>query len=78
MLTQLSFTHIVAIGALSLVGVLAYYVVQRTRHELRIRKIGGVRAPSLATNPLTGKHEFLRSYVQRKWSCQFEKSFPDM
>ncbi|ORY67749.1 cytochrome P450 [Pseudomassariella vexata] len=30
-----------------------YYLVQVTRHELRIRKIGGVRAPRLATNPLT-------------------------
>ena len=35
-----------------LVGVLvtAYYALQITRHELRIRKIGGVRAPLLANN----------------------------
>lgn len=33
---------------------LLYYVIQYTRHELRIRKIGGVRAPQLASNPIAG------------------------
>ncbi|KAI1817441.1 cytochrome P450 [Poronia punctata] len=37
-----------------LLSLVAYYVVQRTRHELRIRKIGGVKAPSVGTNPITG------------------------
>ncbi|KAI2637248.1 cytochrome P450 monooxygenase CYP539B5 [Hypomontagnella submonticulosa] len=84
MLTQLSFTHIVAIGALSLVGVLAYYVVQRTRHELRIRKIGGVRAPSLATNPLTATSWFfyaakaqMRNQLLEHYNSFYEKATPE-
>lgn len=54
MLAQLSFAHLAVACALSLACAFAYYVVQWTRHELRIRKIGGTRAPSLASNPLTG------------------------
>ncbi|KAH6646878.1 cytochrome P450 [Truncatella angustata] len=55
MLTQLHLTFtnlIVTFGVLLLLSV-AYYYVQFTRHELRIRKIGGVRAPLLAGNPVS-------------------------
>ncbi|KAL7627839.1 hypothetical protein AAE478_002034 [Parahypoxylon ruwenzoriense] len=53
MLAQLSFAHLVSAWVLSLVFTSVYYLIHRMRHELRIRKIGGVHAPSLASNPFT-------------------------
>ncbi|KAI1482004.1 cytochrome P450 [Daldinia eschscholtzii] len=58
MLTDISFTHIVGASVLSLILILVYYVVQWTRHEIRIRKIGGTRAPVLAKNPIAAARCF--------------------
>ncbi len=55
MLSDLQSPDFSALAVCSLLSLVVWYVIQRTRHELRIRKIGGVRAPSVGTNPLSGK-----------------------
>lgn len=55
LLAQVSFGHLGIASGLVLACALSYYAILFTRHELRIRKIGGVRAPSLTRNPLIGK-----------------------
>ena len=56
MLAQLHFdsVHVLAFAGTLIVLYLAYFVIQYTRNELRIRSLG-VRAPVLAKNPLTGE-----------------------
>ncbi|KAI0813586.1 cytochrome P450 [Xylaria sp. FL0064] len=54
MLSNLKSANLYVLGVSSLLFLVAWYVIQRTRHEFRIRKIGGVRAPSVGTNPLSG------------------------
>ncbi|KAI0903945.1 cytochrome P450 [Ustulina deusta] len=54
MLSDLQSPDFSALAVCSLLSLVVWYVIQRTRHELRIRKIGGVRAPSVGTNPLSG------------------------
>ncbi|KAK6859542.1 Cytochrome P450 52A13 [Apiospora arundinis] len=60
MLTQLHFdsVHVLAVTGTLTVLYLAYFLIQCTRNELRIRGLG-VRAPVLAKNPLTGFRWFL-------------------
>ena len=61
MLTQINLTatNLALASAFVLVLSIAYYLVQYTRHELHIRRIGGVRAPILAGNPITGKRKYM-------------------
>ncbi|KAI1081607.1 cytochrome P450 monooxygenase CYP539B5 [Whalleya microplaca] len=54
MLIQLTVPHAIVICGLLLVCSIVYYVIQRTRYRLKIWKIGGVRAPIKADNPLSG------------------------
>ncbi|CAJ2514053.1 Uu.00g021720.m01.CDS01 [Anthostomella pinea] len=61
MLAQITMTNIAIISALVAAGLSAFYMLQRMRHELRVRKIGGVRAPQLATNPFSGMFWFIRA-----------------
>ncbi|OTB08280.1 hypothetical protein M426DRAFT_8087 [Hypoxylon sp. CI-4A] len=83
MLAQVSFVHLVAAGVLLLFCALAYYAVQLTRHELRIRKIGGVRAPRLANNPFTAAWWFIdstkalmRNELLEQWNSFFNATTP--
>ncbi|KAI8628242.1 cytochrome P450 [Xylariaceae sp. FL1651] len=58
MLSNLNLTYFYVLLA-SFVCSLAYYGVQRTRHDLRVRKVGGVRAPSAGTNPFSGARRII-------------------
>ncbi|KAI1265037.1 cytochrome P450 [Xylariaceae sp. FL1019] len=60
MLSDLSTTHLYALIALLPVFSLAYYVIQRARHDYRIRNTGGVRAPSVGTNPFSGARTVIK------------------
>ncbi|KAI2620050.1 cytochrome P450 monooxygenase CYP539B5 [Hypoxylon sp. NC1633] len=84
MLNELSSGHLVAGGALLLAYALAYYAVQRTRHELRIRKIGGVHAPCLTKDPITAIAWFVcaaKSQVRNKtlehYNSQYKLATPE-
>lgn len=59
LLAQVSFGHLGIASGLVLACALFYYAILFTRHELRIRKIGGVRAPSLTRNPLIAAWWFI-------------------
>ncbi|KAI1497265.1 cytochrome P450 [Biscogniauxia marginata] len=54
MLAQVNLGNLVAIGASLVICTVAFYVIQIVRYELKVRRIPGVRAPSLASNPLSG------------------------
>ncbi|KAI1806635.1 cytochrome P450 [Daldinia bambusicola] len=66
MLTDVSFTHIAVASVLSLALISIYYVVQWTRHEIKIRKIGGTRAPRLANNPISAATWFYTAAKAQK------------
>ncbi|KAI1854332.1 hypothetical protein JX265_012501 [Neoarthrinium moseri] len=80
MLTQISLSAPnLALGtAVFLVLSVVYYLIQYTRHELRIRKTGGVRAPVLAGNPITGTLWLLycaRAQMKHTLTEYFESMF---
>ncbi|KAI1102772.1 cytochrome P450 monooxygenase CYP539B5 [Jackrogersella minutella] len=78
MLAQVSSTHIAIASVLSLACALVYYVVQLTRHELKIRRIGGVRAPRLASNPLAAAAWFFdtgRALMRNEMLEQYNSFF---
>ncbi|KAI2625174.1 cytochrome P450 [Xylaria nigripes] len=50
-------THYLSLLAFCALCPLAWYVIQRKRHDFRIRKIGGVRARSIGTNPISGARQ---------------------
>ncbi|KAI1211032.1 cytochrome P450 monooxygenase CYP539B5 [Annulohypoxylon truncatum] len=84
MLAQLSSIHIGLAVGLLLICALIYYVVQLSRHELRIRKIGGVRAPSLTRNPLIAASWFLdtgkaiiRNELLEQYNSFFDAATPE-
>ncbi|KAI1639290.1 cytochrome P450 [Biscogniauxia mediterranea] len=53
MWAQLSSWNFVVIGILSVLCAILLYYLQRIQHDLKIRKIPGIKAPSLATNPFS-------------------------
>ncbi|KAI1092701.1 cytochrome P450 monooxygenase CYP539B5 [Rostrohypoxylon terebratum] len=78
LLTQVSFSHVGVASGLALACALFYYVILATRHELRIRKIGGVRAPSLSRNPLIAAWYFIemgRAMARNELYDQYLKFF---
>ncbi|KAI2607266.1 cytochrome P450 monooxygenase CYP539B5 [Hypoxylon fragiforme] len=84
MLNQVSFGQLLALGVLSLACGLVYYTIQRTRHEYRIRKIGGVHAPCLASNFLTVTPCFLgtakaqmRNQLLERFDSFFDQATPE-
>ncbi|KAK7962776.1 cytochrome P450 [Apiospora aurea] len=60
MLGQIQFdsVHLISLGGICAILYLFYFIIQTTRHELRIRRLG-VRAPVLAQNPCTGLRWFV-------------------
>ncbi|KAI1823866.1 cytochrome P450 [Xylaria intraflava] len=54
MLSNLNSTHFYALSGSFVSCIVVWYAVQRIRYERRIRKIGGVRAYSVGTNPFSG------------------------
>ncbi|KAI0025423.1 cytochrome P450 monooxygenase CYP539B5 [Xylariomycetidae sp. FL0641] len=67
MLAQSTGSEMAILPLILIVCFSAVWVVQRFRHDLRIRKIGGVRAPVVAGNPLTGLYWFiLAAKAQRR------------
>ncbi|KAI1134340.1 cytochrome P450 monooxygenase CYP539B5 [Hypoxylon sp. FL0543] len=84
MLTQVSFVHLAATSLFFIVCGLTYYVVQLTRHELRIKKLGGVRAPGLTRNPLRAAWWFLdtarammRNELLEQYNSFFDAGTPE-
>ncbi|KAI0125410.1 cytochrome P450 [Xylariales sp. AK1849] len=80
MLAQLNVTTAgLALASSVFVGFgLIYYLIQYTRHELRIRNLGGVRAPQLANNPITGAIWFTqcaRAQMSHSLNAFFETFF---
>ncbi|KAI5921432.1 cytochrome P450 [Camillea tinctor] len=53
MLAQMTAGNLIVIGIISVTCIISIYVFERIRYELIIRKIPGVRAPSLANNPIS-------------------------
>ncbi|KAI1762067.1 cytochrome P450 monooxygenase CYP539B5 [Hypoxylon sp. FL1150] len=81
---MLTFAHLAVAGAVSLACAFAYYVLQRARHDLAIRKIGGVRAPMLASNPLTAISWFystaraqMRNQLLEQYTSFFDLATPE-
>jgi hypothetical protein len=60
------FANILSLGPVYLTAytfcfLVLFYTARRILKDNRIRRIGGVRAPVLSTNPLTGMNENLKS-----------------
>lgn len=69
MLAELALTarNAVLVSGVGLGLSIAYYLIQYARHERRIQKIGGVRAPRLAVNVFRGeilRHSPIDSFLR--------------
>ncbi|KAI0594547.1 cytochrome P450 [Biscogniauxia sp. FL1348] len=53
MLAQMIFGNLVVIGVFLVFCTISLYVFERIQHNLHVRKIPGVKAPSLVSNPLS-------------------------
>jgi cytochrome P450 len=80
MLFQISLGHVLLLLCSIAGSLVTYYGVQRTRHELRIRKIGGVKAPQAGQDPISATIRIIQTVqasMQNEMLARFNRFFDE-